>query len=135
VQYLRYGLRAAAPALLLTAFLAGPASAQDPSFGSPEEQRNLIAGICTTQLPIGDAGCACLADRALVELDDAQRSYLIFSVVQPPVAERSPIARSQDQLAAIFRFLESASEACRSADAAPETPGQGADAPGEGEPE
>jgi hypothetical protein len=125
-------LRASALALILGPCVTATASAQDAGFGSPEEQRNLIAGICTTQLDIGAAGCACLAERSLVELDEAQRSYLILSVVQPPVAERLPIARSQDQLAMIFRFLESARDECRSAAGMPGGPDGEAEVPGEG---
>jgi hypothetical protein len=98
--------------------------AQETSFGSPEDQRHLIAGLCGTQLDIGPDGCSCLADRAMAELDDPQRTYLILSVVQPPAAERLPIAGSHDQLALIFGFLEKASADCR--------PGA---APGEGESE
>ena len=93
--------------------LAGQANAQEIGLGSPEDQRNLIAGICATQLKdLAAAGCTCLADRSLTELDDPQRAYLILSVVQPPAAERLPIAREKEQLAAIFTFLEAAHAAC-----------------------
>ena len=102
--------RATLAALLM---LAGQAYAEDVGLGSPEDQRNLVAGICTTQLKdLDTAGCTCLADRSLTELDDPQRAFLILSVVQPPAAERLPIAREKEQLAAIFTFLEAAHAAC-----------------------
>ena len=61
--------------------------------GPKEDERNLVAGICTTQLAIGDAACSCLADRAINELDQEQLNYLILSVVQPQAAEGSGIAQ------------------------------------------
>ena len=115
-------------AFVTTAFLlplaAGPVLAQEQHpFGTEEDQQNLIAGICSTQLDIGPAGCVCLAGRAMVELDEGQRGYLILSAIQPPAAERLPIARDQAQLALIFQFLERASGECRAAGGAPaETP-------------
>jgi hypothetical protein len=51
----------------------------------------------------------------MLELDEPQRTYLILSVVQPPAAERLPIAGSHEQLAAIFGFLQKASSECRPA--------------------
>ena len=99
--------------------LAGLALAQDNPFGTEEDQQNLIAGICSTQLDIGPAGCVCLAERSMAELDEGQRGYLILSAVQPPAADRLPIARDQAQLAFIFQFLERASGECRAAGGAP----------------
>jgi hypothetical protein len=91
------------------------AVAQETSFGSPEDQRNLIAGICGTQLNIGPEACTCLADRAMTELDEPQRTYLILSAVQPATAETLPIAGLPEQLALIFGFLEKAGTECRDA--------------------
>ena len=101
---------------------AAPASAAETQFGSPDQQRTVIAGICQTQLTIGEAGCLCLAERSLGELSDPQREYLIMTVLQPPVAERMALARSQADLKVIAAFIESARTAC----AAPVEPGQGA---------
>ena len=108
------------PLLLCACVWAAPALAQDAGFGTPEDQKNLIAGLCSVQLDIGPAGCTCLAERSLTELDEPQRSYLILSVVQPPAAERLPVAKSKEQLATIFGFLEKASGECRQA--VPATP-------------
>jgi hypothetical protein len=102
--------------------------AQDASFGTPEDQKNLIAGLCGTQLGIGAAACGCLSEKAMTDLDESQRAYLILSVVQPPAAERLDIARSQEQLAAIFTFLQTASDSC-TASTAPAAPDAGGAAP------
>ncbi len=77
----------------LLAAASPTAFAAESAFGPPERQQAMIAGICQTQLAIGEAGCRCLAERAMGELSDPQREYLIMTVVQPPVAERLPMAR------------------------------------------
>lgn len=88
----------------------------ETSRNSAEDQRNLISGLCTTQLAdLGASGCTCLAGRALDELNDDQRAYLILSVVQPQAAEKMPIAQSKEELAAIFNFLGTAHTACSAA--------------------
>jgi len=99
---------------------ASAAQAEDKPRNAAEDQRNLISGICTTQLTdLGASGCTCLAERALTELDENQRAYLILSVVQPDAAEKMPIAKSKDELAAIFNFLGTAHTACGKPGAAP----------------
>ena len=104
--------------------LAAPASAQDMGLGTPSDQKNLIAGICATQLAdLGATGCTCLAERALNELDEPQRAYLILSVVQPPAAERLPIASQQEELAKIFTFLGDSHTACATPAAPPAASG------------
>lgn len=93
--------------------------AAGPTFGTPEQQQGLIAGICLSQLNIGETGCACLAARAMTDLDEPQRTYLIMTVVQPPVAERLPTASSEPDIKAIATFLETAGQDCAAASAAP----------------
>ena len=103
--------------------LAVPAGAQDMGLGTPADQKNLIAGVCATQLAdLGATGCACLAERALNELDEPQRAYLILSVVQPPAAERLPIASQKEELAKIFTFLGDSHTACATPGAPPAAP-------------
>ena len=110
------------PWVMVVSWLSAvPALAQDAGFGSPERQQNMIAGICQTQLTIGEAGCFCLAERAMAELSDPQRDYLILTVVQPPAAERSPMARSQDDLRVIAGFIETARQECAAAPGTPAT--------------
>jgi hypothetical protein len=100
--------------------LAGLSYAEETKgSGTKEDQRNLIAGLCTTQLDLDAAGCTCVAERSLTELNDDQRAYLVLSVVQPQAAEKMPIAKSKDELAAIFNFLGAAHDGCKSGAAAP----------------
>ena len=115
--------RRAAAVIVSTAVLTVTAAAES-QFGSPDQQRTIIAGICQTQLTIGEAGCFCLAERSIGELSDPQREYLIMTVLQPPVAERMGTARSEADLKVIAAFIESARTAC----AAPAEPGQGGSA-------
>ena len=115
-------------AFAVTLILVAPGGAEDMGLGTPADQKNLIAGICATQLSdLGAAGCTCLADRSLTELDDPQRAYLILSVVQPPAAERLPIASQKEELAKIFTFLGAAHTACAPPAAGP--PAQGGATP------
>jgi hypothetical protein len=103
-------------ALAGCAFLAlvGVAYAEETKgSGTEADQKNLIAGLCTTQLDLDAAGCSCVAERSLTELNDDQRAYLVLSVVQPEAAEKMPIAKSKDELAAIFNFLGAAHTACK----------------------
>ncbi len=100
--------------------LAGAASAEDkPPLSSLADQKNLIAGLCTTQFDLDAAGCACVAQHALDELDDNQRAYLVLSVLQPPAAEKMPIAQSKEELTTLFNFLAAAHDACAPAGATP----------------
>lgn len=94
-------------------------------FGTPAEQQGLIANICGTQLaPLGAAGCACLAERAMTELDQPQRDYLILSVVQPQAADRTDTARSQADLKVIASFISDAQTACSGAGAPAAAPAE-----------
>ena len=105
----------------MLASVAATNAVAETQFGSPDQQRMVIAGICQTQLTIGEAGCWCLAERSIGELSDPQREYLIMTVIQPPVAERMAMARSQADLKVIAAFIESARTACEP----PAEPGQG----------
>jgi hypothetical protein len=96
------------------------AHAEGAARNGVEDQRNLISGLCTTQLAdLGASGCTCLAERALSELDENQRAYLILSVVQPDAAEKMPLAKSKEELAAVFNFLGTAHDACATQGASP----------------
>ena len=123
--------RAMAYGLLLSLSAAAawsPAAAQN-SFGTPAEQQGLIANICGTQLaPLGAAGCACLAERAMIELDQPQRDYLILSVVQPQAADRTDTARSPAELKVIATFIREAQTACNGAGTPATAPAEAPDA-------
>lgn len=94
--------------------MAVPAAAQQSelNFGTKEDEQNIIASICGTQVQLTPAGCVCFAEHAMTELDTNQRAYLILTVIQPPAAERLEIAKSQDSLKAIFQFIEGAQKTC-----------------------
>jgi hypothetical protein len=112
-------IQASAAALAAAAFLAPPAGAAGTDFGTKADEQNIIAGICGTQISLDAAGCTCFAEHAMTELDDPQRAYLILTVVQPPAAERLDVARSQEDLKTIFRFIESAQKTCTTSGVAP----------------
>jgi hypothetical protein len=93
--------------------------------GTPEDQKNIIAGICGTQIPLSPQGCLCFAERAMTELNDPQRAYLILTVIQPPAAERSEIARSQEDLRTIALFIDAAQKGCAGGEAPGQPPAEG----------
>ena len=121
--------RAAILASIVVLMLTAAAAAQtDPlskagnkaPFGTPAEEKALIANVCGTQLPtLGAAGCACLSDRAMTDLDQPERNYLILTVVQPQAADRTATARSPAELKKIAGFIETAGKDCAPPAAAP----------------
>ena len=112
MRKVRNGIIIAALAVPLVAVSVGWAQT---GMGTPEDQKNIIAGICSTQIPLSPAGCVCFAERALTELDDPQRAYLILTVIQPPAAERMEIAHSQADLRTIALFIDAAQKGCAAA--------------------
>ena len=118
-------------ATIASAAALSGAAAAETSFGSPDQQRAMIAGICQTQLTIGEAGCRCLAERSIGELSNPQREYLIMTVIQPPAAQRMPMARSQADLQTIAAFIDSARTACAGPEEAGKEPTGSAASPAE----
>jgi hypothetical protein len=112
MRKVRNGIIIAALAVPLVAVSVGWAQT---GFGTPEDQKNIIAGICGTQIPLNPQGCVCFAERAMTELDDPQRAYLILTVIQPPAAERLDIAHSQEDLKTIALFIDAAQKGCAAA--------------------
>jgi hypothetical protein len=102
----------------MSAAALSAAVAAESAFGTREQEQAMIATICGTQLTIGVEPCACLAERAMTELSDGQREYLIMTVVQPPAAERMPMAAAQGDLRAIAGFLDAAGKDCAGSAAA-----------------
>ena len=91
----------------------GSAGAQDSANPTMDQEKQIVAAICTTQMPsLGAAGCACLAERAAEELDDRHRDYLILTVTNPRAAERDPMAQAQPDLRILADFLDKAATAC-----------------------
>ena len=115
---------AGASALLavLVVLLAPAAFAAGGDNASPtmDQEREIIAAICVTQMPkLGVPGCRCLAERATKELDDRLRDYLILTVTNPRAAERDPMAQAQPDLRILAEFLDKAATACASPAAVP----------------
>lgn len=105
-----------APLAALALLSATPAVAEGTSkaqaFGGPEDQRALITGVCLNQSGLGRAGCLCLADKALVDLETDERDYLLATVLVPPTAERMAGKLGQDGLKKVALFLNEASVFC-----------------------
>ena len=116
-----HALRPSLAILPLLASTVASLAAETP-FGTYADEQNIIAAICVGQLNISHAACACLAERAMQELNDAQREYLVMTVVQPPSAEKLEIAQSKTDMQTIFTFLGMAQQSCVASTA--ETPPQ-----------
>src|SRR5688500_10801997 len=88
-------------------------AAQDSANRTIDQEKQIIAAICGTEMPkLGAAGCACLAERAAEELDDRHRDYLILTVTHPRAAEQDPMAQAQPDLRLLAEFLDKAATAC-----------------------
>ena len=94
-------------AILLAAL--GPAAAQ----GTDDAiQRTRLAEACGIELKLSEAGCRCLAESAIVDLNDLQREYLLATAVAPRAAERMRAKVSQDDIQVLARFLAAAQQEC-----------------------
>ena len=94
-------------AILLAA--SGPAPAQPTDDAI---QRTRLAEACGIQLKLSVAGCRCLADRAVADLSDLQRDYLLATAVAPRAAERIRASISQQDIQVLARFLAAAAQEC-----------------------
>lgn len=94
-------------AVLLAAI--GPAVAQ----GSGDAMQNTrLAEACGIEMSLSEAGCRCLADRAMSNLTDLQRDYLLATVIAPGTAQRMRDKISQDDMQTLAKFLASAEQEC-----------------------
>ncbi|MDQ3559474.1 MAG: hypothetical protein M3453_09880 [Pseudomonadota bacterium] len=94
-------------AILLAA--SGPAFAQ----GADEAiQRTRLAEACGIELKLSEAGCRCLADRAVADLNNLQRDYLLATAVAPRAAERMRASISQQDIHVLATFLAAAEQEC-----------------------
>jgi hypothetical protein len=75
-------------------------------------QKTRIAEACRVEMKLSVAGCNCLADRALADLNDVQREYLLATAISPSAAERMREQVSQDDIQILARFLGSAGQEC-----------------------
>ena len=107
------GLSALAASAVVLLASAGMVAAQDSANRTIDQEKQIIAAICGTEMPkLGAAGCACLAERAAEELDDRHRDYLILTVTHPRAAEQDPMAQAQPDLRLLAEFLDRAATAC-----------------------
>jgi hypothetical protein len=89
--------------------VAGPAVAQ----GSPDTMQNTrLAEACGIEMRLSEAGCRCVADRAMGNLTDLQRDYLLATVIAPGAAHRMRAKISHDDMQTLARFLASAEQEC-----------------------
>ena len=75
-------------------------------------QTTRIAEACGVEMKLSAAGCRCLADRALTDLSDLQREYLLATAISPSAAERMRGQVSQDDIQILAKFLASAGQEC-----------------------
>ena len=112
---MRYVAKISALAAIAVVLFAsgGSAGAQESANRTIDQEKQIIAAICGTEMPkLGAAGCACLAERAAQELDDRHRAYLILTVTHPRAAEQDPMSQAQPDLRILAEFLDKAATAC-----------------------
>ena len=78
-------------------------------------QRARLAQACGNELSISEAGCVCLAGRAMDELSELQRDYLLATAIAPSAAERMRKDVSQDDIRVLATFLATAERECEAA--------------------
>ncbi len=88
---------------------SGPAAAQD---AGDTMQKTRLAEACGIELSLSEAGCRCLADSAIIDLNDLQRDYLLATVIAPRAAERMREKVSQEDIQVLARFLAAAEQEC-----------------------
>jgi hypothetical protein len=75
-------------------------------------QKARLAEACGIETKLSPAGCRCLADRAVFDLSDPQRDYLLASAIAPRAAERLRAGISQQDIEVLAKFLSTAQQAC-----------------------
>lgn len=97
--------------LVAAALLAssGPAASQD---AGDSMQKARLAEACGIELSLSVAGCRCLTDRAMVDLNDLQRDYLLATAIAPSAADRMRDRVSQDDVRVLAKFLVTAEQEC-----------------------
>jgi len=97
--------------LLATMLLLTTGSALGQDSGETV-QTTRIAEACVVEMRLSAAGCRCLSDRALTDLSDLQREYLLATAISPSAAERMRAQVSQDDIQILAKFLASAGQEC-----------------------
>jgi hypothetical protein len=94
-------------AAILAVSAPPPAQAVEESM-----QRIRLAEACGKEMTLSAAGCQCLTDRAIAELNDVQRDYLLATSVAPSAAERMRDQVSQADIQILGKFLAAAAQEC-----------------------
>ena len=77
-------------------------------------QKARIAEACGVELKLSEAGCGCVSDRAMSDLSDVQREYLLATAVAPSAAARMRGRVSNDDIQVLAKFLATAAQECSS---------------------
>ena len=81
--------------------------------GAVAGDRETIHERCGIQLQLGDAGCDCIADRAMAELNETQREFLIAAVKDDAAGRQRGYAEmSGPELMEVTNFLTQAPTDC-----------------------
>jgi hypothetical protein len=94
-------------AVLLAA--SSPAAAQQ---ADDTAQKTRLAQACAIEMNLSEAGCRCLSDRAMTDLNELQRDYLLASAIAPRAADRIGRSISQVDIQVLARFLVTAGQEC-----------------------
>ena len=97
--------------LAAAALLAASHSAAAQSLEQSMQKAHL-AQACGMELKLSDAGCRCLTDRAMADLNDFQREYLIATAIAPSAAGRMRNKVSQEDIQILAKFLATAEKDC-----------------------
>lgn len=89
--------------------VSGPAIAQGAGEAA---QKTRLAEACGIELSLSGAGCRCLAERAIIDLNDFQRDYLLATAIAPRAAERMRERVSQADILVLAKFLAATEQAC-----------------------
>ncbi len=83
--------------------------AQDGDDATP---RIRLAQACGIELNLSEAGCRCLAERAMTDLNNLQRDYLLATAIAPRAADSIGRSISPDDIQVLARFLVAAEQEC-----------------------
>ena len=98
-------------AAAVSALLAVGGSSAAQTIEQAREKARLTEA-CGVELKLSDAGCSCLGDRAMSDLTDIQREYLLATAIAPSAAGRMRDKVSPDDIQVLAKFLATAEQEC-----------------------
>jgi len=78
-------------------------------------ERARLAGACLGQLGLSEAGCVCFTERAVAELSNLQRDYLLATAIAPRAAERIGRDVKPADLQSLAKFIDAVGQVCAGA--------------------